>query len=72
MGRSFLKKMRHILRLTIHISGINSTMDVADVPNPASPHHHTTSDDRLVLLCGHLTEKSRARPKTTLGNYFRD
>jgi len=38
-------------------------MDDADEPNPASPHHHTTSDDRLVLLCGHLKEKSRARPR---------
>jgi hypothetical protein len=72
MGRSFLKKMLHILLLTIHISGINSTLDDAEEPNPASPHHHTTSDDRLVLLCGHLTEKSRARPETTQRNYFRD
>jgi len=60
--------MRHILLLTIHISGINSTMDDAGEPNPASPHHHTTSDDRLVLLCGHLTEKNPARPKTTKCN----
>jgi len=43
-------------------------MDDAGEPNPASPHHHTTSDDRLVLFCGHPTEKSRARPKTTQCN----
>jgi hypothetical protein len=49
----------------IHISGINSTLDDAGKPNPASPHNYTTSDDRLVLLCGHLTEKSRARLKAT-------
>jgi hypothetical protein len=43
MGRYFLKKMRHILRLTIRISGINSTMGDAGEPNPARPQHHTTA-----------------------------